>query len=219
MIDRWGGKGSELVFGEKEKKDKKTRIVEAAARVFAQKGFFGTVVADIAVEAGVGKGTIYEYFKSKEDLFFAVFEWLVNATGTEATVSVAAMQGSAAERLKAFGEALLKAWDDKGDLYTLVMEFWAASGSSQMRERFKLAFREGYREYRAAIAALIEEGVASGEFRPDLDAAAIAAALVGAADALLLQAWFDPSFDPLGTAKEFMEVVLRGLSRPAQGGE
>lgn len=43
-------------------------------------------------------------------------------------------------------------------------------------------------------------------------------AIAGAADALLLQAWFDPSFDPLRTAKEFMEVVLRGLRRPAGGG-
>lgn len=49
--------------------DKRQRILMAAARVFAERGFHQATVADIAVEAGVGKGTIYEYFSSKEELF------------------------------------------------------------------------------------------------------------------------------------------------------
>jgi AcrR family transcriptional regulator len=59
------------------KQNKKSLIIEAAARVFANRGYNSTLIAEIATEAGIGKGTIYEYFPSKEDLFFAVFEWFV----------------------------------------------------------------------------------------------------------------------------------------------
>ena len=48
--------------------------VEAACAVFAEKGYASTRVAEIAERAGVGKGTVYEYFSSKEELLFAVFE-------------------------------------------------------------------------------------------------------------------------------------------------
>ena len=51
--------------------DKRPRLVEAAAAVFAEKGYASTRVADIAVRAGVGKGTVYEYFSSKDELLFA----------------------------------------------------------------------------------------------------------------------------------------------------
>jgi len=58
-----------------EKTNKRNQIIEAAAQVFARSGYSNAVVADIALQANIGKGTIYEYFNSKEDLFFTVFEW------------------------------------------------------------------------------------------------------------------------------------------------
>jgi AcrR family transcriptional regulator len=82
------------------RRDKRSVIIEAAAHVFATRGYTGTLIADIAAKAGVGKGTIYEYFNSKEDLFFAVFEWFVRATEADAKVSVQALGGSASERLE-----------------------------------------------------------------------------------------------------------------------
>ena len=73
--------------------DKKDRIIKAAARVFAQKGYAGAAVADIAVQAEIGKGTIYAYFDSKEDLFFAVFEWFKMQTGVAAKVNITHLGG------------------------------------------------------------------------------------------------------------------------------
>jgi AcrR family transcriptional regulator len=194
------------------RKDKSPLIIEAAARVFASRGYNGTLMADIATEAGIGKGTIYEYFDSKEDLFFAVFEWFVRATETEAKVSIHALGGSASERLEALSDSLMKSWLQMLDMFSLVMEFWSASASSQLRERFKRAFREGYSDFRQIVSALIRDGMQRGEFRPEVDAESVAAALVGTWDALLLQAWFDDSFDPLNTARRFMSVLIRGLA-------
>jgi len=193
------------------KKEKKALIIEAAAQVFARRGFSGTLMANIAVEAGIGKGTLYEYFNSKEDLFFAVFEWFVQATEAEAKVSISALGGSASERLDALSDSLMSSWAQMEDMYSLVMEFWSASASSQMRERFKQAFKNGYSDFRQIVSALIREGIQGGEFRPEVDAESVAAALVGTWDALLLQAWFDEDFDPQTTARRFMAVLISGL--------
>jgi AcrR family transcriptional regulator len=194
------------------KEEKKSRIVEAAARVFARRGFFGTVMSEIATEAGMGKGTLYEYFDSKEELFFAVFEWLVQKSGAQAKVSAAALGGSASDRLKALSDSLMALWVDQTDFFSLVMEFWSASASSQMRERFKSALAEAYSDFRRMVSALIREGMERGEFRTDVDIESVAAALVGTWDALLLQAWFDQDFDPLTKAGNFLNVVLKGLA-------
>ena len=198
------------------KQNKKSLITEAAAKVFANRGYSSTLIAEIATEAGIGKGTIYEYFPSKEDLFFAVFEWYVQMTEAEAKVSISALGGSASERLMALNDALLRSWLEMLDMYSLVMEFWSASASSKMRQRFKQAFKVGYRDFRLIVSALIRDGIETGEFRPDVDAESVAAALVGTWDALLLQAWFDEGFDPLTTARRFMAVLIRGLSSKPQ---
>ena len=194
-----------------QKAAKRNQIVEAAARVFARKGYAGAVVADIAVEARIGKGTVYEYFSSKEDLFFAVFEWFQNQTEKAATVRIAHLGGSAADRLGVLNESLMGLWDQIKDVFVLTMEFWAASSSANMQDRFKAAFKQLYDNYRELVSSLIQDGINSGDFRADIHPEAIAAALVGTWDALFLQAWFDDGFDPAATAREFLDTVLRGL--------
>jgi AcrR family transcriptional regulator len=193
--------------------NKRDQIVEAAALVFAQRGYSGAVIAEIAAQANIGKGTVYEYFKSKEDLFFAVFQWFQKKTATAATVGVSSLGGGAAERLQALNKSLMRLWDEIKDAFVLVMEFWAASSSPPMRSRFKAAFKQLYDDYRAIVAAIIRDGIKSGEFRTHVNPESVAAALVGTWDALFLQAWFDDDFDPAATANDFLNTVLHGLSK------
>jgi AcrR family transcriptional regulator len=211
LTDRSDVKEAALNTSELQKQQKRALIIQAAAHVFADKGFSGTVMADIAVQAGIGKGTLYEYFESKEDLFFAVFEWFAKETEAAAKVSVSALGGLASERLTILSESVMQAWLDMKDLFTLVMEFWAASASSQMKLRFKEYFRQAYEDFRTIVAALVRDGIERGEFQEDTIPESVAAALVGTWDALLLQAWFDETFDPLKTARDFMAVLIRGL--------
>ena len=194
-----------------QRQAKKQRIIKAAAEVMARKGYAGTVMADIAAAADIGKGTLYEYFDSKEALFFAVFRWFSQTTGAEARVSVSALGRSAGERLRLLNDTIMGAWIELKDIYALTMEFWSASASSQMRNRFKEVFRESYREFRAVVSALLRDGIERGEFRPDLEAESIAAALVGTWDALLLQAWFDDQFDPVDSSREFLDALFEGI--------
>ena len=202
-----------MLSNHQTKIDKKDRILEAAARVFAQKGYAGTAVADIAVQAEIGKGTLYTYFDSKEDLFFAVFEWFKMQTRDAAKVNIAVLGGSAAKRLEALSDSLMGMWQEIKDVFTLTMEFWAASSSFQMRDRFKANFRNTYQEFRNIVKSLIQEGIERGEFRSDINPDSVAAALVGTWDALFLQAWFEDDFDPVTIAREFLAIIIKGLSR------
>jgi AcrR family transcriptional regulator len=201
-----------MLSSENKKQQKRVHIIHAAARVFAEKGFSGTMMADIADHAGTGKGTLYEYFDSKEDLFFSVFEWYARETEAAAKVSISALGGSAPERLTVLSESVMQSWLEMKDLFTLVMEFWAASASSQMRKRFKGYFRLAYEDFRTLVAGLIREGIQQGDFQEDVIPESVAAALVGSWDALLLQAWFDDTFDPLTTARNYVAVLIRGMA-------
>ncbi|MGD2099907.1 MAG: TetR/AcrR family transcriptional regulator [Desulfobacterales bacterium] len=196
---------------EQQKEIKRNQIVAAAARVFARSGYSNAVIADIAMEANIGKGTVYEYFESKEDLFFAVFEWFQKKMEKAAAAGLSSLGDKATERLKGLNDSLMGLWDEIKDVFVLVMEFWSASSSTRMRQRFKAAFKQIYVNYRLIVCGLIQDGIDGGEFRPDVKPEPIAAALVGTWDALFLQAWFDENFDPAATARDFLETVLRGL--------
>ncbi len=202
-----------MVKKSEKSKQKKQLIIETAASEFARKGFYGTVMGDIAKLAGIGKGTIYEYFSSKEDLFFSVFEWMNEEMKAAARVSIEALGETAAGRLRIFNRVFVEAFNELKDMYTLTLEFWSAAAASPMRERFQAAFRRIYAEFREMVAAIIEEGIKSGEFRSDADSRKLAAALVGTCDALGLQAWFEVDFDLAGVSREFLETVIRGLQK------
>jgi len=194
--------------------DKKNNIIQAAIRVFAQKGYAATRVVDVAVAAGIGKGTIYEYFKSKEDLFFALFQQVMQDSEAPVAEVMASQYGSVSEKLRAITESLINLWLEKIELYSLTMEFWSATTAHVGRERFRSTFQFVYQTFRQTMAALIEEGVQQGEFSPDCRPYETAAGLVGMWDALVLQAWLDNSFDALAAAKACLENMLRGMRDP-----
>src|SRR5688572_15527741 len=81
--------------------DKRERILDAAERVFARSGFFQARVADIAREAGIADGTIYLYFKSKDEILISLFESRMERVTHELEHAVARAAGGPSERLRA----------------------------------------------------------------------------------------------------------------------
>jgi AcrR family transcriptional regulator len=191
--------------------NRRQAILDAAGRVFARKGYSAARMIEVARAASVGKGTIYEYFRSKEDLFFAVFEGMMRDAGDSLATAAEALDGPFADRMKTLSDNLLQTWLAQLDMYGLVMEFWSATSSSPGREHFKAVFQDGYRHLRRVVGDLIQAAQRSGELPSDDDPYQVASALIGTWDALLLQAWLDPDFDALTASRTFMAVVLRGL--------
>src|SRR5438309_11167252 len=86
--------------------DKRERILDASERIFARHGFFAARVSEIAKEAGVADGTIYLYFKSKDDLLISLFESRMKQVNEQLRAAIA--DRAPAEQLRAFIRAYLQ---------------------------------------------------------------------------------------------------------------
>lgn len=190
--------------------DKRERLVKAAAEVFAAKGYAGTRVADIAERAEVGKGTVYEYFSSKEELLFAVFE-SVNARIADRLDSTLAEGGLARDqllRLLAIGADVVH---EQMDLQPVVLDFWAASRGKDSEERYRESVVASYVFFRKVVADFIRNGQDRGEFRVDVDVEAFATTVVAAVDGLSVQHYFDRSVDPRRTIDALGLLLIESL--------
>src|SRR5262249_9929988 len=92
--------------------EKELAILEAAARVFATRPFHEVLIDTIAADAGIGKGTIYRYFETKEDLYFATVVHVVEALAAELEAR-AREQASATRRLEAIATLLLRGFGER----------------------------------------------------------------------------------------------------------
>jgi AcrR family transcriptional regulator len=182
---------------EETKQLTRERLLQAAADEFAREGLAGANINRISVDAGFAKGTVYNYFESKEALFLAVIEDCTLALGELALPD----QGSARERVKA--------------LLTLDVE-WARENESfakiLVRETLS-ANEELYPKILAATAPLIslvvaalEHGVETGEVRDDVPTPQLALALVGLHEMALVQHWGSGGWP---TYEEIPELVTR----------
>ena len=205
-------------MGRKPDPHKKQHIIETAAAVFAQKGYAGTRMIAIAEAAGIGKGTIYEYFRNKEELFFAVFQYMVQTPMTQIFSAPLFETGSAADRIKSIAELVIDTWISNLAMYSLIMEFWSAATTLSSRSHFREAFRQVYSDMRGLTAGIIREGIDDGEFDPQTQPHKVAAALVGALDSFLLQAWLDKDFDATDVSQVFLNLILKGLQGPKEQG-
>lgn len=191
-------------------------ILRAATQVFAEQGYQAATMDAIAGRAGIGKGTLYEYFRDKQDLFFAVFDDYIASMARLARQSVELPSASAAAQIQQAIHTVLAMSAEERDLFPLVFEFWSASTAPNRHERVATMFRDTYAQFRTLIAGQIRKGQQEGEFDRTADASRIAAVLVGALDGLFLQAWFDPTLDPVSMGDDFVTVLLRGLAAPAK---
>lgn len=190
-------------------------ILRAAAQVFAEQGYQVATMDAIADRAGIGKGTLYEYFRDKQSLFFAVFDDYIASMARLARQSVEHSSATATAQIQQAIHSVLAMSAEARDLFPLVFEFWAAA-SPNRHAHVATLFRKTYAQFRGLLAGLIHNGQQQGEFDRAADAAQIAAVLVGALDGLFLQAWFDPTLDPVSMGDDFVTVLLRGLAAPAK---
>src|SRR3954470_9591304 len=161
---------------------KRDRILEAAIKVFAAEGFYNAKVSQIAQAAGVADGTIYLYFKSKDDLLIQLFEdrmERVNATLREALAS----EESSAARLKRVVRLHLELVEANRDMAE-VISVELRQSSKFIREYANPKFAEFLR----TIASAVVEGQRKGELRADIDPYIFARALFGALDEIAV-AW------------------------------
>ena len=144
--------------------DKRTQIIEAAIKVFAQKGLERGKIADIAKEAGIGKGTVYEYFRSKEEIFSAIEQAVMGEMST-AFEELFVSDISPTEKLIALMEESLEMMLQMGDALLIVTEIWAQAARGFWHGHSTTALATMYDDFLEKIVAILKDGIVCGEFR------------------------------------------------------
>lgn len=156
--------------------DKRDAILRAATRVFAQRGFFNAQMADVAKAAGVAAGTVYLYFRGKDDLLVSLFERTMKDAIAEGRAVLADVL-CPRERLARIARLHLERLGRDRDLAVVFQV--ELRQSTKFMERFSTSY---FREYLGIIREAIEAGQASGLFRRDVNATMAAKILFGALD-------------------------------------
>ncbi len=181
---------------------RKSELTRAAARLFAEKGYHGTSIGDLAEAMGVQKGSLYAHIDTKEDLLWAVAS--DGATAFHAALDEVPDDGPAVERIRAALRAHLRVVAEQLDVATVFIREWRYL-EGKRRELF-VAERRRYEE---RLRTLFREGIERGELRTDLDEST--AVLLTLSSANWAYTWLRPGTDTDALADRFTALVLDGM--------
>jgi AcrR family transcriptional regulator len=193
-------------------RSKVRRILDAAASVFARRGFSDARMDDVAEEAGVSKGGLYLHFPSKDALFDGLVGYLVGIETRRLSAAKEA-EGPVADRLASFFHGYAVDLLAMARFYPLVMEVYSRSFRHASVRRVMQKYID---LYACELAELIREGIESGEFR-DVDPEEVALQLMSLLEGIALLWGVDPERVQIPeTADRGVRLVLDGLLvRPA----
>ncbi len=188
--------------------DKRERILRAAVRVFAKNGFYDTRVSEVAKAASVADGTIYLYFKSKDELLLSLFEDRVEVLLSVMKLELPKQKGAPAKlrRIIELQLGLLEGERDLAEVFTVIFR--------QSTKLLKEYAAPKFLAYLESIAAVVSEGQAAGDFRADVPPLVVARATWGALDGIALT-WVLGHAERGALARaasQLADVMLRGLA-------
>jgi len=205
-------------------KDKRSRILAAAQEVFAEQSFDAARMEEVARRARVGKGTLYNYYESKEDLL--IHAVIASMEAVRERVE-AAVDPNPEEPIRSVEDVLrMLIVEALPGLtrrpYSLEEQAWGAiARDPEARQRLVEARRAFYRERERGLERLIEAGARAGQFRSDVDPAEMSLLLQAVFEGLLRRARLDePRVDPARAFGALLQLLRGGLYRaPAVGTE
>lgn len=186
---------------------KRIRILRAAIRIFSQRGFFNSKVSDIARAAGVADGTIYLYFKNKDDLLISLFEEKMGEVVSEVRGKVLLGSGPL-DRLRIFIENHMDLLVREAGLIE-VLQVELRQSNKFMKEYVPVKFLE----YLDVLGGILEEGKRDGTFRGDLNVKTARRAIFGALDEISLAHVLSRKqrYLPDESAAEIFRIFANGL--------
>ena len=192
----------------KEKdRGKHDQIIEAAVKVFAKKGFYNAKVSEIAREASVADGTIYLYFKNKDDILISLFEEKMHLWIERVEQEIAKVEDPL-EKIRAFVAQHIFMIKENKHLAE-VMQIELRQSSKFMRRYVPVKFLE----YLNLIGKIIEEGKQKGAIRQDVIPAIAKRAIFGALDEMLLY-WVlakKPKYSMEESIEQISHLFIDGL--------
>jgi TetR/AcrR family fatty acid metabolism transcriptional regulator len=181
--------------------------LRAAIKVFAGKGYFSSKVADIAGEAGIADGTVYLYFKSKDEILHSIFDRAMAEFIDEGRREITLIDGPV-ERLRRVAQLHLEKLGADRDL-AIVFQI-ELRGSTKFMQEFSAA---GFGQYLDIIRETIKDGQLAGVFRDDVKPVVAAKILYGALDEMVTNWILSKKSYPLAPmADEVLKIFLGGIS-------
>jgi AcrR family transcriptional regulator len=181
-------------------------IIDLSARVFAQRGYHNTSTIELCEANQLGKGALYYYIGSKEQLLAAIHDRVMDEVMLGAN-RVASAGGSPPEQLSMLGEELLDVIVRYPDhVWVFLHEFPALTGENAEQ------FRKRRREYEQRVEAVFEEGAELGLFR-ELDPRLAARAWLGMHNYTYLWLRSDGPLSAQQVAMSFADIFVRGVTR------
>jgi AcrR family transcriptional regulator len=195
------------------RQERRRQILDAALAVFAQKGFNAAHVSDVAARAGVSQGTIYWYFKSKEELLAQALLAFFEDFG-QGTVGALEQCLTASAKLRSLGHMMVDFVGTAKGLFALFVEYWA---SSPRHAEASQLWTDILVQYKDLLVGIIEEGARNGEFKP-VDAEQLVWAMMAAYDGLAAYVMLMPDLDVGKISHTFVETLLNGLENDHREG-
>ena len=195
-------------MSKKKSKDKYNRIIKAATKIFAKKGFYKAKISEIAKEAGVADGTIYIYFRSKDDILISLFSEQMKIV-LDNMMSKISEKDSPAKKLEQFALAHLQLIEQNKSMAEIIQV--EVRQSSKFMKEYK---NEEFTQYLNLIDSIIREGQEGGVFNKDVIPGVAKRAFFGALDEMS-RFWVLSSrkrYDINTAARQISDYFLKGMT-------
>ena len=197
-----------------ERNNKYHQILEAAVKVFARQGFHQSTVAQIAKEAGVADGTIYLYFKNKDDILVQFFSFRAKQVFESFREEVDRAETSSDKLRNLVRRHLAEFQRDRDGAVVYQVETHQNSrlAEAQIKEMSKM--------YRDLISEIIEQGQQEGTIRKDLYVGLVKRFIIGAVDEVI-NTWLHSNgeYDLVSMADPLVELFMKGIGSSQRSGQ
>jgi TetR/AcrR family fatty acid metabolism transcriptional regulator len=196
-------------INKKEKNNKYHLILEAAVKVFARQGFYQSTVAQIAREAGVADGTIYLYFKNKDDILVQFFSYRTKQVFERFRAEVNKSDNSLDKLRNLIRRHLTEFQRDRDMAVVYQVETHQNSrlAEDQIREMSQM--------YQDLVSEIVETGQQEDSIRKDLYVGLVKRFILGAVDEVI-NTWLhsDKNYDLVSMADPLVDLFVRGIGNP-----
>lgn len=195
-----------LVISGKEKNNKYHRILEAAIKVFARQGFYQSTISQIAKEAGVADGTIYLYFKNKDDILVQFFSYKTKLVFERFREDVK-QADRAVDKLRNLIHRHLEEFQRHPDMAVVYQ-----TETHQISRQAEAQIREMSKMYLDIVSEIVEYGQQEGSIRKDLYLGLVKRFIIGAIDEVI-NTWLHSGgkYDLVAMADPLVELFIRGI--------
>jgi TetR/AcrR family fatty acid metabolism transcriptional regulator len=196
----------------KDKSSKYHRILEAAVKVFARHGFRQATISQVAREAGVADGTIYLYFKNKDDILVQFFEYKARQVFGCFRQEVD-RAGNSVEKLRNLVRVHLAEFQRDPDMAVVYQV-----ETHQSRRLVEAQIRDMAKTYLDIVAEIVEQGQSEGSIRRDLYLGLVKRFILGAVEEVI-STWLHSgrSYDLASMADPLVDLVIKGIGSGQSG--